>query len=45
MKDFLKRMLDDIHSEGYTTSEVIRYGIIAPIALVMICGLLEGLLS
>lgn len=45
MKDLLRTLLDDIHSEGYTTAEVIKYGIVAPVCLVLICGLLEGLLS
>lgn len=45
MKDLLRTLLDDIHSEGYTTMEIVKYGIVAPIALVLVCGILEGLLS
>jgi hypothetical protein len=45
MKDLLRTLLDDIHAEGYTTAEVIKYGIVAPIALVLVCGILETILS
>lgn len=45
MKDLLRILWEDIHAEGYTTAEVIKYGIVAPIALVLVCGILEGLLS
>lgn len=45
MIDFLKIVWHDIHDEGFTTMEIVKYGIVGPIALVLICGLVEGLLG
>ena len=39
MKDFLKIMGKDIMSENFTRKEYVVYGIVAPLVLVLLCGL------
>ena len=39
MRDFLKIMEKDIQSENFTKREPYVYGIIAPVALVVILGI------
>ena len=39
MKEFLEIMGKDIMSENFTKKEYVVYGIIAPLALVLVCGL------
>lgn len=35
----MKEIIDDIKAEGFTRREVIIYGIVAPIVLVLLCGI------
>ena len=43
MKEFLKIMGKDILSENFTRREYVVYGIIAPLVLVLVCGLAGSL--
>ena len=43
MKEFLKIMGKDIKSENFTRKEYIVYGIVAPLVLVLVCGLVGSL--
>ena len=43
MKDFLRIMGKDILSENFTRREYVVYGIIAPLVLVLVCGLAGSL--
>ena len=43
MKEFLKIMEKDIMSENFTRREYVVYGIIAPLVLVLLCGLAGSL--
>lgn len=39
MKEFLKIMGKDIMSENFSCREYVVYGIVAPVLLVLLCGL------
>ena len=39
MKEFLKIMGKDIMSENFTRREYVLYGIVAPVLLILLCGL------
>jgi len=39
MKEFLEIMGKDIMSENFTRREYVLYGIVAPLVLVLLCGL------
>jgi hypothetical protein len=39
MKEFLEIMGKDIMSENFTCKEYVVYGVIAPLVLVLLCGL------
>jgi len=39
MKEFLEIMGKDIMSENFTRREYVLYGIVAPLVLVLVCGL------
>jgi hypothetical protein len=43
MKEFLKIMEKDIMSENFTKKEYVVYGVIAPLVLVLLCGLAGSL--
>ena len=43
MKEFLKIMGKDIMSENFTHREYVVYGIVAPLALVLLCGLIGSI--
>jgi len=43
MKEFLEIMGKDIMNENFTKKEYVVYGIIAPLALVLVCGLVGSL--
>jgi len=43
MKEFLKIMGKDIMTENFTRMEFLVYGIIAPLVLVLVCGLAGSL--
>jgi len=43
MKEFLKIMGKDILSENFTRREYVVYGIVAPLVLVLLCGLAGSL--
>ena len=43
MKEFLKIMEKDILSENFTKKEYVVYGIVAPLVLVLLCGLTGSL--
>lgn len=43
MKEFLKIMGKDILSENFTRREYVVYGIVAPLVLVLVCGLAGSL--
>jgi len=43
MKDFLNIMGKDILSENFTKKEYVVYGIVAPLVLVLVCGLAGNL--
>ena len=43
MKELLEILEKDIKSENFTRKEIVIYGIIAPIALILVCGLAEWL--
>ena len=43
MKEFLKIMGKDILSENFTKKEYVVYGSVAPVLLVLVCGLAGSL--
>ena len=43
MKEFMKIMEKDILSENFTRKEYVMYGIVAPLVLVLVCGLAGSL--
>ena len=43
MKEFLEIMGKDILSENFTRKEFLVYGIVAPLVLVLVCGLVGSL--
>ena len=43
MKEFMEIMGKDIMSENFTSREYVVYGIVAPLVLVLLCGLAESL--
>lgn len=43
MKELVKVFEKDIESEDFTRREMVIYGIIAPVALILVCGLAEWL--
>lgn len=43
MKEFLEIIGKDIMSENFTRKEYVVYGIIAPLMLVLVCGLAGSL--
>jgi len=43
MKEFLEIMGKDIMSENFTRREYLVYGIVAPVVLVLVCGLAGSL--
>lgn len=43
MKEFMEIMGKDILSENFTRKEYVVYGIVAPLALIIICGLAGSL--
>ena len=42
MKAFFEIMMADYRSEGFSRAEWVKFGIIAPIVLILICGLCYG---
>lgn len=45
MKELTKVFEKDIKSENFTRTEIVIYGIIAPLALVAVCGLAEVIMN
>lgn len=43
MKEFLRIMGKDIMTENFTRKEFLVYGIVAPLVLVLVCGLVGSL--
>ena len=43
MKEFFEIMGKDIMNENFTRKELVVYGIVAPLVLVLICGLAGSL--
>jgi len=43
MKEFLKIMGKDIMTENFTRKEFVIFGIVAPLVLVLVCGLAGSL--
>ena len=43
MKEFLRIMGKDVMSENFTRKEFLIYGIVAPLVLVLVCGLVGSL--
>lgn len=43
MKELIKVFEKDIKSENFSNKEIVIYGIIAPLALILVCGLAEWL--
>lgn len=43
MKEFMEIMGKDILSENFTKKEYVMYGIVAPLVLVLVCGLADSL--
>ena len=43
MKEFFEIMEKDIMSENFTKNEYVVYGIVAPLVLVLLCGLAGSL--
>lgn len=42
MKEFLEIMEKDIMKEDFTKKEYVIYGIVAPLVLLLVCGLAES---
>ena len=45
MKEFFEIFEKDIKSDNFTRKEIVIYGIIAPLALVAVCGLAEVIMN
>ena len=45
MKDFWQVFEKDIKSENFTRKEIVIYGIVAPVVLILACGLADWLIS
>ena len=45
MKELIKVFDKDIKSENFSNKEIVIYGIIAPLALVAVCGLAEVIMN
>lgn len=43
MKEFMEIMGKDITSENFTSREYVVFGIVAPLVLMMVCGLAGSL--
>lgn len=43
MKEFMKIMEKDILSENFTRKEYVMYGIVVPVVLVLLCGLVGSM--
>lgn len=43
MKEFLRIMGKDVMTENFTRKEFLVYGIVAPLVLVLVCGLAGSL--
>ena len=43
MKELFEIFEKDIKSENFTRKEIVIYGIIAPLTLILVCGLAEWL--
>jgi hypothetical protein len=43
MKEFMEIMGKDIMNENFTRKELVVYGIVAPLVLVLMCGLAGSL--
>lgn len=43
MKEFIEIMGKDIMNENFTRKELVVYGIVAPLVLVLMCGLAGSL--
>ena len=43
MKEFMKIMGKDIMNENFTRKELVVYGIVVPLVLVLVCGLAGSL--
>jgi hypothetical protein len=43
MKEFFETMGKDIMNENFTRKELVVYGIVAPLVLVLMCGLAGSL--
>lgn len=43
MKEFLEIMGKDIMSENFTRKEYVMYGIVAPLVLMLVCGLIGSI--
>ena len=43
MKEFLRIMGKDVMTENFTRKEFLVYGIVAPLVLVLVCGLVGSL--
>jgi len=43
MKEFLRIMGKDVMTENFTSKEFLVYGIVAPLVLVLVCGLVGSL--
>ena len=44
MKEFLEIMGKDITSENFTSREYVVFGIVAPLVLMLVCGLAGSLM-
>lgn len=45
MKELFEIFEKDIKSENFTRKEIVIYGVIAPLALVLICGFAEVIMN
>lgn len=43
MKEFMKIMEKDILSENFTRKEYVMYGIVVPVVLVLLCGMVGSM--
>ena len=43
MKKVFQTIIDDIRAEGFSRKEILWYGIVWPLGLVLALGLIEGL--
>ena len=41
----MKKILDDFRKEGFSKREIVWYGIVWPLGLLLCCGLIEGLFN